>query len=667
MALTELNKILIFGVAEKEEDILSELQKYGFLHIVEKREKEKKHQKDEITSLIHKLDILMNYLEKEANESFFEKIKASYVSEEEFFHNNEKNFNLLKEMVENLWGIYRRKDHFQIMLQEKLNLLKELEPWKKHNLLSENLKENHYVSVILGKMPSHLVLNFQSSFSKGPVIEILSECYDFSYLSIIVMKEDKEYFLNVAKNSGFEIYQPRLEAGSLAGQYEETLKSIQSLRLQIQEAEKELFAFLIALDKLRNFYDYLLSLEEKNRAAKEIEKSSYTFSLSAWIAKKDLKKLDHLIKKTGALDYEILKLEENEIPPTFLVNNSFSKPFEMVTSMYSFPKDKEPDPTPFLAPFFALFLAICFADTGTGLVFFSLSSIAIYRFKLQETMLNLMKIFRIAGFLSIFTGLLTGSFFGIPMDIFSEHNFFRKIFETFKIIDPMKDMMLFLGICLMIGYIHILLGYFISFFHKIKNKYIEEAWLDVFPWILIMCGAAGFLEYLFPPKTLSILGKTGIGIMAAGIAMLILFGGRDSKNYLTRFFSGLFAAYGVTGIFGDILSYARIFALSLSGAIIASLVNELSSGFIANLSFNSFGGAVGSIFSIIFFVIVLVFGHIYNFFMGALGAFIHTMRLQFVEFFGKFFEGGGELFNPYQIKTKYFLIKKDKEKTQKVS
>jgi V/A-type H+-transporting ATPase subunit I len=190
----------------------------------------------------------------------------------------------------------------------------------------------------------------------------------------------------------------------------------------------------------------------------------------------------------------------------------------------------------------------------------------------------------------------------------------------------------------------------------------KEAVLDVLPWILIMIGAGGILQIAFPPGELGLLGKAGIGLASVGALIVLLFAGRESKNPIIRFFNGLYGLYDVTGVFGDILSYARLFALGLSTGIIGGVVNEISSTMIQSLSFSGgFMAILGSIGSILGFLAILVIGHIFNLLISALGAFIHTMRLQFVEFFTKFFEGGGEAFTPFKVRSKYFLIKNKKQ------
>lgn len=324
--------------------------------------------------------------------------------------------------------------------------------------------------------------------------------------------------------------------------------------------------------------------------------------------------------------------------------------------MYSYPGEKDPDPTPFFAPFFALFVGFCLTDAGYGLVLFLVTFFALKKLNLPENMRKLVKILNFSGIATIVIGLLVGGVFGIDTSLLSENNIVRKFIESLRVIDPSKDIMLFLGIALGLGYIHVLFGYFINLIYKIKNKDNKTALLDVLPWILIMVGAIGIVKFGLTGNK-DIIYNIGLVLMLLGASVILLFAGRESKNPVVRLLNGLYGLYGVTGIFGDILSYARLFALGIATGIIGGVINKLSSALLGDISFASLTAAISSIISIVLFSAILLFGQIFNIVINTLGAFIHTMRLQFVEFFTKFFEGGGEVFKPLSFRLRYFLIK----------
>ena len=179
--------------------------------------------------------------------------------------------------------------------------------------------------------------------------------------------------------------------------------------------------------------------------------------------------------------------------------------------------------------------------------------------------------------------------------------------------------------------------------------------MDGLPWILIMVGGGLAIAGMVAAPSLK---TPGIYTSLAGGLIILLFSGRNNADGIVgKLIWGIYGLYNVTGIFGDILSYARLFALGLSTGIIGGVMNKLSFSLVQSLSFDGLLPIVGSLLSIVGFLAILVFGHIFNLVISALGAFIHTMRLQFVEFFTKFFEGGGEMFIPFKVRLKYFIIK----------
>jgi V/A-type H+-transporting ATPase subunit I len=295
---------------------------------------------------------------------------------------------------------------------------------------------------------------------------------------------------------------------------------------------------------------------------------------------------------------------------------------------------------------------------------FLVTLFALKKLNLPDNMRKLTKILNFSGIATIIIGLLTGGVFGIDVSLLSEANPIRKFIESVRILDTNKDIMLFLGIALLLGYIHVLFGYFINFFHKIKNKDVKIAILDVLPWIMIMLGAAGIVKFALT-SVKDIFYSIGLFLMLLGAGIILLFSGRDFKNPVLRLINGLYGLYGATGIFGDILSYARLFALGIATGIIGGVINKLSSALLGNISFSSITAGISSLISIILFSAILIAGQIFNIVINTLGGFIHTMRLQFIEFFTKFFEGGGEVFKPLRLGLKYFLIKKEKTEEEK--
>jgi V/A-type H+-transporting ATPase subunit I len=218
-----------------------------------------------------------------------------------------------------------------------------------------------------------------------------------------------------------------------------------------------------------------------------------------------------------------------------------------------------------------------------------------------------------------------------------------------------KGMMVFFVLSLGLGWVHLFFGRIIAFIRKIQTEGIMAAIFDQLSWMIVMVGVLflmlGMVKSMFGVNFVvpAYFGKIGMYLFLGGLAIVLVFGGRAAKTIIGKLGSGLFEVYGVSGLMGDILSYARLFALGLATGVIAGVFNQLA------LMMKGIGGIAG----IILFIVLLIVGHLFNIAMNALGAFIHTLRLQFVEFFTKFYEGGGEEFSPLKRELKYIMVEKE--------
>lgn len=676
MAVKKVKKIVIFGVDDKKEEALSELQKAGFLHIIPaEKDARSEDQSAKMKTALLKTELVLDFLEKEANESMFAKLKPVYVSEEEFFVEQERNLEKNIKWVEGIWSKIQKKDELSSTLQDTKVLLDELEPWKNVEISFDDFKSQKYTTTILGKMPYRFYEQARDEHRSSKAFTYVEPSYlaedsaGYVYVSVILLKEDKEKFLEESRAYGFEEYEPQLESKSLTEEYEAYQNKVKSLNEEIEELSKEILVNVKDISKLKLFYDYLSNVYDKVSVNKEMTDTSYTFQVFAWISEEDIPGLEKLIDKVGYLDWEEVELKEGEVAPVQIENDGFSEPFEFVTDMYSRPGKNDPDPTPILAPFFAIFYAMCLTDAGYGLIMAVFGFLALKKFRFSESMKKLVKLISISGAFTVVIGLLTGGIFGIDASLLKEGNPLRQFIESVRLFNPTGKvgMGVFMLVCLGFGYLHVILGYFVDFFYKLKIKMAKEAFLDALPVILVMLGvlplAINFLVPMFLKDTVvnAPLVTPGIYLALAGIVLIFLFSGRTMADGIVgQLIWGIKGVYDLTGLLGDVLSYFRLFALGLATGLIGGVVNKLATDVLGKLSFDGVSAIIGSVLSIIGFIVILVAGHIYNLLMNALGAFIHTMRLQFVEFFTKFFEGGGEAFNPFKIKLKYFLIKNKK-------
>lgn len=404
----------------------------------------------------------------------------------------------------------------------------------------------------------------------------------------------------------------------------------------------------LAEKDLENLYIVHDALSWKLEREKTVEKailSEYCFLLTGWVSQKALPELNQKIESIDHSTIEEIHPAKNELPPVKLENSGLFKPFESVTSLYGLPHPSEMDPTPLLASFFIIFFALCLTDSGYGLVLAIITFLVLRFGKLEEGTQKLVKLIMWAGILTFFVSIPFGGYFGMTPAQFP----FLANGELFKgqIINPMSGTgaMQFLILAFSLGVIHVLAGIFIGGIWKLKNKRYADALFDHFLWIYLIVAILGFglasteqlpVEYAGLFKNLSLVGA----------AVAVLTQGRNEKNIFAKLAKGVLSLYGLVGYASDILSYSRLMALGLATGVIAFSVNT-----IAGLAMD-----IIPYVGIVFAIIILILGHTANIALNTMGAFIHSARLQFVEFFSKFLEGGGREFKPFKKISKYTSV-----------
>ena len=317
--------------------------------------------------------------------------------------------------------------------------------------------------------------------------------------------------------------------------------------------------------------------------------------------------------------------------PIKLSNHKLSRTFESVTEMYSYPKYNEVDPTPLLVPFYLVFFGMMVADAGYGIVMLIVAFCAMKFIKLTKKNEDFARFFFYLSFPTIFFGLIYGSFFGDAVKIPG-------------LIDPSRDINTILGMSIVLGVIQIFFGLGIKAYVLIKDGKKKDAFYDVGAWIITLV-SIGLLAGSIMLKWPSIMKYISIGGLIVGAVIIVLTGGRTEKTKGAQIGQGLYALYGITGYVSDLVSYTRLMALGLAGGSIAGALNML----IAQLP--------QGIVAIIIGPIIFVLAHIFNLLLGLLGAYVHTARLQYVEYFSKFYEGGGKPFTPFKSSERYINLK----------
>ncbi|MBN2095844.1 V-type ATP synthase subunit I [Candidatus Peregrinibacteria bacterium] len=425
------------------------------------------------------------------------------------------------------------------------------------------------------------------------------------------------------------------------------LKEIHDRQAQLKEAAQELSK---DLPKLRMAYDFVNWKHLQKKARRKFLATDSAVLISGWMPKEGVPKIrEELLKITK--NFELLDVEpdEGESAPVLLKHRRFLQPFRSVTDVYGLPLYHEADPTPYLAVFFIVYFGMCLTDAGYGLIMFAATWAILKYLKIPKSIENLVRLLMYGGLLTFIMGILFGGWFGMTPDQapgFMTAVRGEKLMFIGQVFDPLGNALSVLILSLSLGFIQVLFGVWLNFFHNFRHIGKKDALLDNLPWayLLTVIGLFILLKAGLLPE---ILASAITPLLYAGIISLVLTQGRKKSNIIAKFFSGLLSLYNLVGYMSDVLSYSRLLALGLATTIIGMAVNTIAS--LAN--------GIPYV-GIIFAIIILIGGHIFNLGINALGSFIHSGRLQFVEFFGKFLEGGGAPFRPFARESKFVHLKK---------
>ncbi len=510
-----------------------------------------------------------------------------------------------------------------------------LSPWISYDMkLSDN--STKYTKTVFGTVTSAFdeALASQTLEEQGTeaVVEIVKKEKNTWYVSATFLKENEEKTLRALSMLGFT----RIELPNTDLTPAEELSRLADVLADIKD---KMSKTLDEIDSMRDSCDDMaIALDMANTKAGVAEAkqgllcTERTVIISGWIPREYVKDLEKTL--TGdEVYYELEVPSPDDDVPVHLVNGKPAGYFESVVEMYSPPAYGTFDPTRIMMVFFFIIFGMMLADVIYGLMITLGCLFISKKANVSRGVKNMCNMFAVCGISCIIWGVIFGSYLGdLPAQFMK--NMFGVDIKVWAVLDVMNEAIVFLVLSLGMGVIHMLTGMAIRFYVLCKNGQVFSAVFDEGSWFVLFLGAG--LYFIAP--------TAGIIVAGIGVLMLILTQGRDKKNFFMKIIGGVGSLYSLVNYASDILSYSRIMALGLSSAVVASVFNILA----------TMGGF--TVPGIIIFIVVILVGHILNLAINLLGTFVHTSRLQYVEFFGKFFEDGGRPFRPLKPDITHFSV-----------
>lgn len=668
MAILAMKRIQICGLKKDSKAILETIQRKGVVEVQDFTPEDEIFQKkpmpisgSEFERNIHDaenaIEVLNTYNEEKSG--MLSSFKGRAVISEEEYDNFHTELSSVKATTARLLALSKDVAEKKAEIVKCSQQIEMLVPWKTLDLPLD-LSGTEKTAVFIGALPGDWTLEaiYEALADEFPVdINRLSHDKNQTCIMVVCLKEASAAVNSALRGIGF-VY-PSVSCSRTPVEQTEYLNGeIARLEKEIEKLETEIVSYDDQRPKIKFLADYQTIREEKYAVATSLPQSEHAFVMTGYIPERCIGSLEKALEKYP-VTIETSDLEEGEEAPVLLKNNPFSSSVQGVVESYALPAKGEIDPSFIISLFYFVFFGFMLADAFIGLLIFLGALFLLLKNKNMEPGLrNNTKLFCFGGIAAMFFGVLFGSYFGDFLQVVSGHFFGNPLVVKPLWLDMQQNPMTVLSLALIMGIIHIFTGLAINGYQLLRKKDIVGFIFDIVVWFVILIGL--IIKCLSMPMIMDILAGGSeppfsaqignIGLYAAGVGcvIIIFMGGRSSKNWGKRILKGLYSVYGITGYLSDVLSYSRLLALGLATGVISSVANMIGTMFGS--------GVVG----IIIFVFVFLIINAINIGINTLGAYVHTNRLQYVEFFGHFYEGGGRPFEPYSVKTKYYKFKENK-------
>ncbi len=653
-----MEKLAVIGIDDVKESLLADLMDLGIVEITDQTEEFKEDESlRQIVSLDGDEDIVSGLESRIARFGVALDLLYRYGKEKQplFITRRSMKKSEFSEILSNRDAILENVNHVMKMnkrlhdRREKLNKaeleFKSMEPWIAYDLPLQ-IRQTRHVCFELGVVPATVnvpeVEKAVAKISESANLEIVNRDKDMIYIFVADIKDEHDDIIKLLKQWGYTPAPFENHVGTVKENRKRLEKEISDARKAIKNLEADIAKCAHMRKDIECMHDRLIMERDREKIKGSFLRTEKTFKLEGWVPAESKADLEKVLKRHECL-YAYRKPQEDEEVPVLVRNTTFGTPFSAITEMYSLPDYRGFDPTDIFSIFYAMFFGIMLSDAGYGLIIAIASFFILKKYDIEGMTRKMIGMFFLCGVATVFWGAMFGGWFGDFIPAFTQTVFGHRVNVGAIWFNPIEDPTRLLIFSLLFGVVHLFVGMGINAYMMIKRGKLKDAVFDVFSWYMVIVGGGMWLAGGNISQGLVPVGRI---VCIAGGVVILFTGGRENKG-IGKVTGGLGSLYGVTGYISDILSYARLLALGLATGVIANVVNLLGA-MIGN-------GVVG----LVAMIIVGLIGHTFNLAINALGSFVHSSRLQYIEFFGKFYEDGGEEFSPFRNDTRYVRLTED--------
>ncbi|MFQ6035674.1 MAG: V-type ATP synthase subunit I [Sedimentisphaerales bacterium] len=656
MAIAQMAKVIIVSYRTEASELLEALQRDGICQVLNAQEAMVSRDSPELAATAQRpkdIEELLNRLGKciaflknyaEARKGLASVLSPRVVIDEKSYNEVVSDEQILK-IVDQCQQLEASIEKTKAECESLHGTLQQLQPWQSLQTPVEQIGQLQQTICLAGLLPIGQFEQVEEQIGElAGAIQQIGTTANRSACLVVCIKENINEVQKLLRSAEFEPVSFGSWTGTIAELIKQHREKLSEVETQLQnyiETAAVLAKNLLKLQILHDHYENLLNREQAKDTAPATQS---TVLLEGWVKERDYKRLEETVSRFGASSLTRVEPAEDEEIPVEIENKNYIRPFEVITRLYGMPRHFEVDPTVFLAPFFALFFALCLTDAGYGLVMVALMILFVRKIQGDR---KLMWMLAICSAVTIVAGALTGGWFGNAHEYLPA--WFGKRRGELMWFDPLEEPMIFFKIALGLGYLQIMTGLVIAFVHNLKQKRYVAAVCDQLTWLIMLNSIVALLASKFGV----ISGQAGklFGYIALIPAAIILLFSHREGGWLGRIGMGTYNLFSAIFYMGDVLSYLRLMALGMVTAGLAMAINVIA----------KIAGQIPYGFGFVAMILVLVGGHTFNMAINALGAFVHTLRLQYVEFFPKFLIGGGRSFEPLSKEYKHiYIVKRQK-------